>query len=200
MCARVRIFVKPFYITPQYSIMNTLPLERLVYNQFQEISPSLRAFSMALTQSEADANDLYQDTVFKVISNAEKFRQGTNFKAWAVTIMRNLFINNYRKKMRRNTLLDQTPNTYFLDSNQVNAPNEGESDASYQELLRMVAKLPDDLRIPFWMAYQGYKYEEISRKLGSPLGTIKSRIFFARRKLQAMYAEANDTEPGKVNR
>ena len=170
-----------------------LPLESLVYNQFQEISPSLRAFSMALTQSEADANDLYQDTVFKVISNAEKFRQGTNFKAWAVTIMRNLFINNYRKKMRRNTLLDQTPNNYFIDSNQVNAPNEGESDATYQELLRMVAELPDDLRIPFWMAYQGYKYEEISRKLGSPLGTIKSRIFFARRRLQAMYASANRT-------
>ena len=102
--------------------------------------------------------------------------------------------------MRRNTLLDQTPNNYFLDSNQVNAPHEGESDATYQELLRMVAELPDDLRIPFWMAYQGYKYEEISQKLGSPLGTIKSRIFFARRKLQAMYATANQTELGKANR
>ena len=168
-----------------------LPLERLVYNQFQEISPSLRAFSMALTQSEADANDLYQDTVYKVISNAEKFRQGTNFKAWAVTIMRNLFINNYRKKMRRNTLLDKTPNNYFIDSGQVNNPNAGETGASYKELLTMVNKLPDDLRIPFWMAYQGYKYEEISQKLGSPLGTIKSRIFFARRKLQALYAAAN---------
>lgn len=63
----------------------------------------------------------------------------------------------------------------------------------------MVAELPDDLRIPFWMAYQGYKYEEISQKLGSPLGTIKSRIFFARRKLQAMYADANQTELGKAN-
>ena len=166
-------------------------LQANVFSQFQDISPSLRAFSMALTQSEADANDLYQDTVYKVISNAEKFRQGTNFKAWAVTIMRNLFINNYRKKMRRNTLLDQTPNNYFIDSGQVNNPNAGETGASYKELLTMVNKLPDDLRIPFWMAYQGYKYEEISQKLGSPLGTIKSRIFFARRKLQALYAAAN---------
>ena len=166
-------------------------LQANVYGQFEEISPSLRAFSLALTQSEADANDLYQDTCYKVISNAEKFRQGTNFKAWAVTIMRNLFINNYRKKMRRNTLLDQTPNNYFIDSGQVNNPNAGESGASYKELLSMVNKLPDDLRIPFWMAYQGYKYEEISRRLGSPLGTIKSRIFFARRRLQAMYAEAS---------
>jgi len=166
-------------------------LQANVFSQFQDISPSLRAFSLALTQSEADANDLYQDTVYKVISNAEKFRQGTNFKAWAVTIMRNLFINNYRKKMRRNTLLDQTPNNYFIDSGQVNNPNAGETDATYKELLSMVNKLPDDLRIPFWMAYQGYKYEEISQKLGSPLGTIKSRIFFARRRLQALYKDAN---------
>ena len=168
-----------------------LALQANVYSQFEEISPSLRAFSLALTQSEADANDLYQDTVYKVISNAEKFRQGTNFKAWAVTIMRNLFINNYRKKMRRNTLLDQTPNNYFIDSGQVNNPNQGETGATYKELLSYVNRLPDDLRIPFWMAYQGYKYEEISRKLGSPLGTIKSRIFFARRKLQAMFKEAS---------
>lgn len=161
-----------------------------VFGQFNEISSSLKAFSFALTQSEADANDLYQDTCFKVISNAEKFKQGTNFKAWAVTIMRNLFINNYRKKMRRNTLLDQTSNSYFIDSSQVDNPNAGESDASYQELLTMVGLLPDDLRIPFWMAYQGYKYDEIAEKLETPLGTIKSRIFFARRKLQEMYTKS----------
>lgn len=190
-------FVKEIYKNPKTTIMNA-SLQSTVFSQFEEISPSLRAFSLALTQSEADANDLYQDTVYKVISNAEKFRQGTNFKAWAVTIMRNLFINNYRKKMRRNTLLDQTPNNYFIDSNQINNPNEGETDATYQELLKMVGQLPDDLRIPFWMAYQGYKYEEISQKLGSPLGTIKSRIFFARRKLQSLYASANARAGGEM--
>ena len=102
--------------------------------------------------------------MFKVISNAE-LRQGTNFKAWAVTIMRNLFINNYRKKMRRNTLLShETPNNYFLDSNQVNAPHEGESDATYQDL-RMVAETPRRPADPVLEAYQGVRRDQPEARL-----------------------------------
>ena len=144
-----------------------------IQNQIQEqldaISGSLRAFSLKLTGNASDAEDLYQDTALRIITNADKYRQGTNFKAWAVTIMRNIFINNYRKKVRRNMIIDQTPNNYYLNSGDKTVINEGEANVAFDELLSMV------------------KYEEIADELESPLGTIKSRIFFARKKLQKMY-------------
>lgn len=166
-------------------------MENNINQQLQKISPSLRAFSLKLTGSESDANDLYQDTAFRIISNADKFQPDTNFKAWAVTIMRNIFINNYRKKVRRGTILDQTPNNYYLNSGGPGIENDGEMNMAYKELLRMVSVLPEDFKRPFWMAYKGYKYDEIAEKLDAPLGTIKSRIFFARKKLQKMYEEAS---------
>ena len=162
-----------------------------IYDQLNEIKSSLRAFSMKLTGNDVDANDLYQDTAYRIMSNADKFRPDTNFKAWAVTIMRNIFINNYRKKVRRGTILDETPNNYYINSGARTIQNEGESNASYKELLKMVAKLPEEFKRPFWMAYKGYKYDEIAEELDAPLGTIKSRIFFARRKLRDMYERAN---------
>lgn len=161
-----------------------------IYQQLEDVSNSLRAFSLKLTGNETDANDLYQDTAFRIISNAEKFQQNTNFKAWAVTIMRNIFINNYRKKVRRGTILDQTPNNYYINSGSQSIENDGETRMAYKELLRMVSALPEDFKKPFWMAYKGYKYDEIAEELDAPLGTIKSRIFFARRKLQKMYESA----------
>lgn len=161
-----------------------------IHNQLDQVSPSLRAFSLKLTGNETDAYDLYQDTALRIISNADKYQQGTNFKAWAVTIMRNIFINNYRKKVRRGTILDQTPNNYYLNSGGQAIENDGETRMAYKELLRMVSALPEDFKRPFWMAYKGYKYDEIAEELDAPLGTIKSRIFFARRKLQKMYEDA----------
>jgi RNA polymerase sigma-70 factor (ECF subfamily) len=157
--------------------------------QLDKISGSLRAFSLKLTGNAVDAEDLYQDTAVRIITNAEKYKPGTNFKAWAVTIMRNIFINNYRKKMRRNMIIDQTPNNYYLNSGNETVVNDGESQVAYGELIELVDRLPDDFKTPFIMAYKGYKYEEIAEELGSPLGTIKSRIFFARKKLQKMYRD-----------
>ena len=162
-----------------------------IYEMIESVSSSLRAFAMKLTGSEQDANDLYQDTSLRIISNAEKFRPGTNFKAWAVTIMRNIFINNYRKKMRRGVILDQTPNNYYINSGDRTIVNDGEGNTAYKELLKMVSDLPEEFKRPFWMAYKGYKYDEIAQELNAPLGTIKSRIFFARRKLKKAYELAN---------
>lgn len=165
-------------------------IQNQIQDQLDGISNSLKAFSMKLTGNSDDAEDLYQDTALRIITNADKYRQGTNFKAWAVTIMRNIFINNYRKKVRRNLIIDQTPNNYYINSGERPIANDGETLVAYKELVEMVDRLPDDFKIPFMMAYQGYKYDEIAEELGSPLGTIKSRIFFARRKLQKMYADA----------
>ena len=162
-----------------------------IHDKITKINSSLRAFAMSLTGNKTDADDLYQDTTLRIMSNADKFREGTNFKAWAVTIMRNIFINNYRKRVRRGVLLDQTPNNYYINSGDVGIENDGPTNTGYQELLEMVESLPEDFKRPFWMAYRGYKYDEIAAQLNAPLGTIKSRIFFARRKLQKMYEQAH---------
>ncbi|HMQ48643.1 MAG TPA: RNA polymerase sigma factor [Saprospiraceae bacterium] len=157
-----------------------------IQEQLDKISSSLKAFSLKLTGNMIDAEDLYQDTALRIITNADKYNEGTNFKAWAVTIMRNIFINNYRKKVRRNLIIDQTPNNYYINSGDRAIDNEGETDVTFKELMEMVDTLPDDFRVPFLMAYEGFKYDEIADELGSPLGTIKSRIFFARKKLQKL--------------
>lgn len=162
-------------------------IQNQIQDQLDRISNSLRAFSLKLTGNNVDAEDLYQDTALRIITNADKYNPGTNFKAWAVTIMRNIFINNYRKKVRRNMIIDQTPNNYYLNSGDRMVSNEGEMNVAFGELLKLVNALPEDFRKPFMMAYHGYKYDEIADELGSPLGTIKSRIFFARKKLQKMY-------------
>ena len=162
-----------------------------ILDQLENINNTLRAFSLKLTGDDNDAEDLYQDTAFKIITNADKFRQDTNFKAWAITIMRNIFINNYRKKVRRNTIIDQTPNNFYLNSGTKVVTNDGESNIAMKELTGMVDKLPESFRTPFMMAYHGYKYDEIAEELEAPLGTVKSRIFFARKKLQQMYLTAN---------
>jgi RNA polymerase sigma-70 factor (ECF subfamily) len=160
-----------------------------VSDQLDRISNSLRAFSLKLTGNNSDAEDLYQDTAVRIITNADKYNPGTNFKAWAVTIMRNIFINNYRKKVRRNMIIDQTPNNYYLNSGDRMVDNDGETNVTFNELMALVNTLPEDFKVPFMMAYEGFKYEEIAEELGSPLGTIKSRIFFARKKLQKLYED-----------
>lgn len=160
-----------------------------IQEQLEHISNSLRAFSLKLTGNNDDAEDLFQDTALRIITNADKYNPGTNFKAWAVTIMRNIFINNYRKKVRRSLIIDQTPNNYYLNSGSEETGNEGEASVTFNELMTLVDALPEDFRRPFMMAYEGYKYDEIAEELDSPLGTIKSRIFFARKKLQKMYED-----------
>lgn len=162
-------------------------IQKQIVEQLESVSHSLRAFSLRLTGNNDDAEDLYQDTAVRIINNADKYNPGTNFKAWAVTIMRNIFINNYRKKVRRNMIIDQTPNNYYLNSGDNTVNNEGEGNLAFNELMVMVNSLDEDFRRPFMMAYEGYKYDEIADKLSAPLGTIKSRIFFARKKLQRMY-------------
>ncbi|MEM6320400.1 MAG: RNA polymerase sigma factor [Bacteroidota bacterium] len=147
----------------------------------------LRAFSLNLTQDPQDAQDLYQETLIRICKNADKYEPNTNFKAWSSTIMKNVFINDYRKKSRRKLILDHSVSHYVLNQNRRNDCNEGEQNVHYKELLKLVNQVPNEFRIPFWMAYQGYRYEEIAEYLGVPLGTIKSRIYFAKRKIRRLY-------------
>ena len=154
------------------------------YTRFDQMASLLHSFAYTLTKNVEDAKDLYQETAFRAMTNREKFRPGTNFKAWLFTIMKNIFINNYRKKTKANTIMDSTDNMYYINSGSTSMSNGAESSIMMQELTKMIAGLDDSIKIPFLMHYQGYKYQEIADHLDLPLGTVKSRIFFARKELK----------------
>lgn len=156
------------------------------HNNLNILTDSLNAFAYSLTKNNEDARDLFQETAFRAIHNKEKFRPETNFKAWTFTIMKNIFINNYRKKVKSNTILDHTENTYFLDSGSEKVTNDGSRNMLMKELNKMIDSLDETIRIPFIMHHEGYKYNEIAEQFDLPLGTVKSRIFFARRALKDM--------------
>ena len=155
---------------------------------FDQQSQLLHSFAYNLTKNSEDAKDLYQETAFRAITNRDKFRPGTNLKAWLFTIMKNIFINNYRKKVKANTIIDSTDNQYYLNSGSHSIENAADSNMLIKELTEMIEELEDSTRVPFLMHYQGFKYQEIADRLGLPLGTVKSRIFFARKDLKSQIA------------
>lgn len=144
----------------------------------------LRPFAINLTKDKEDANDLCQETLYKALANQEKYSTGTNIKAWLFTIMRNIFINNYRRKAKQKTIFDSTPNDYFINLKQSVISNSAESDIRVKEMNRAIAELPEIFKTPFLLYFDGYKYNEIAEVLSEPLGTIKSRIHFARKLLK----------------
>jgi len=155
------------------------------YGKIDHITGPLNSFAYNLTKSTDDAQDLFQETAFRALTNKEKFRPGTNFKAWMFTIMKNIFINNYRKKVKANTIIDSTDNHFYINSGKNVIFNKAESNMLMQELETMIENLDESIRTPFMMHYKGFKYQEIADELELPLGTVKSRIFFARKALKA---------------
>ncbi len=143
----------------------------------------LKAFAMKLTRNPAAAEDLTQDTMLKAFVNAEKFQTGTNIKAWLYTIMRNIFINNYRRAMKSGIFNDPTDDQYFINSSSLTHRNDGESNLVMKEIEVAMKGLNEKLRVPFMMSYRGYKYDEIAKELQIPLGTVKVRIHNARKVL-----------------
>jgi RNA polymerase sigma factor (sigma-70 family) len=148
------------------------------------LKEKLQYFAYSLTSNQEDANDLIQDTLLKAISNKDKFDPATNMKAWVYTIMKNTFINKYRKDTKVNMVMDNTRDLYYLNTSsiaeEVVAPD---SEYTHGELEKVVSELQDDHRIPFQMHFEGYKYKEIAETLNLSIGTVKSRIFFGRKKL-----------------
>ena len=160
--------------------MGTLDFNRLVVT----LSKNLKPYAINLTKDNDDAKDLIQETVYRALMNKEKYAEGTNLKAWLFTIMRNIFINSYRRKAKQNIIADSTDNLFYLNSGKQTVINGSEGSFVMQNAFTAIEKLSDDYKVPFMMHYEGYKYQEIANDLQLPLGTVKSRIFFARKELK----------------
>ena len=160
--------------------MSTVEFNDLLLGNASFLNP----FAVNLTRDKESAKDLVQETMYKAIANREKYISGTNIKAWLYTIMRNIFINDYRKKARQNIVFDGSPNDFLLDFNQSTISNLAESQLRVKELQAAVYRLPSIFKEPFLLYFEGYRYHEIAAILQEPLGTIKSRIHFARKLLK----------------
>ncbi len=144
----------------------------------------LKPFAINLTRDHEAANDLFQETLYKALANQEKYNTGTNIRAWLFTIMRNIFINNYRRKVKQKTIFDHSPNEYLVNQQQVAVGNAAEGTIRLKEIQKAIQQLPAIFKTPFLLYFDGYKYNEIADMLKEPLGTIKSRIHFARKLLK----------------
>jgi RNA polymerase sigma-70 factor (ECF subfamily) len=160
--------------------MSAIEFNQMLINNTAYLKP----FAVTLTKDNETAKDLLQETMLRALANREKYNTGTNIKAWLYTIMRNIFINDYRRKAKQNTIHDNSINEFLLNSNQLSIANAAESNLKVKEIQQAVYLLPDIFRSPFMLYFDGYKYNEIAMLLKEPLGTIKSRIHFARKLLK----------------
>jgi RNA polymerase sigma factor (sigma-70 family) len=149
-----------------------------------KLSSSLKPFALKLTRDMDDANDLLQDTMVKAFTNKDKFTEGTNLKAWLYTIMKNTFITNYQRMVRRGTFVDTTDNLHYINSGDILVENGAYGDFTMDDIHAAIEKLEDVYKTPFMMHYKGFKYHEIADKLSIPIGTVKNRIHIARKLLK----------------
>jgi RNA polymerase sigma factor (sigma-70 family) len=174
-------------ITKTLNKMSTLEFN----NHILTHKRGLEYFAYSLTSDREDAKDLMQDTFMKAIAYKDKFREATNLKAWLYTIMKNTFINNYRRQVKSRTIIDQSEDLYYL--NNAKDQNDRNPSAIYnaKEIHKEVNALQDEYKVPFSMHTEGFKYKEIADHLDLPIGTVKSRIFLARQKLMDTLSDYN---------
>ncbi len=150
-----------------------------------QIQNELYRYALKLTCSRDEADDLVQDTTLKALDNEEKYTSGTNFKGWLYTIMYNLFINNYRKVLREQSYVDQTEHLHLLSAAKTLESNNTENAYDLKEIRRIINSLSQEYKAAFALHVSGFKYREIAERLDMPIGTVKSRIYFTRQKLQS---------------
>ena len=160
------------------------------------------AVALRLTRNTADAQDLAQNTVVKALRFHDKFKEGTYIKAWLLTILRNTFINEYRRKARRPTFVELS-GTEAAEGGSPDPEVRFEPDLddtrSLMELLddevkAAVESLPHDFRMAVVMAdLEDRSYKEIAEAMDCPLGTVMSRLYRGRKLLrQRLYDYARD--------
>jgi RNA polymerase sigma-70 factor (ECF subfamily) len=160
--------------------MSTAEFNQLLLNN----AGSLRPFAVSLTHDQEVAKDLFQETIYRALANKDKYNTGTNVKAWMFTIMRNIFINDYRRRAMQRIIFDDTVNDSLLNSANAVVNNRAEGSLHLKEIDHAIYCLPQIFKIPFLLYFEGYRYHEIAYSLNEPLGTIKSRIHFARKLLK----------------
>ena len=160
-------------------------MENLILNsEICKHQSCLETFAMKFTADIEDANDLVQDTLIKAIRYHAQYQDGTNLRAWLYTIMRNTFINDYRQRQRRRGLMDVTDDITSDKLVKSASNNLGENVFLMEDINKALKNLQPEYSTPFLKYFEGYKYHEIAEELQIPIGTVKTRIHFARQILK----------------
>ncbi len=165
--------------------------------EIKKIESVMNGFAMKLTRNKENAKDLIQETLMRSFASRDRFKEGTNFKAWITTIMYNSYINHYRRAKTKNAVIKPIEDLSYLPGN-TSKEMSGEKIILLKELKGMVNNLSDTYKIPFEMFTEGYHYNEIAEKMQLPMGTVKSRIFYARKKLSDMVSSRYDVSSLRV--
>lgn len=160
--------------------------EKSFESKLIDLQDNMMSFALTLTTNREQAKDLMQESTLRALDNKEKYYENVNFKGWVFTIMHNIFVNNYRKMVRSQTMVDTTDNLYHLNLPQNSGFDSPEGAYTVAEIKKVLNNFSNDYKIPFEMHVKGFKYEEIAQELNLPIGTVKSRIFFARKRLQEL--------------
>jgi RNA polymerase sigma-70 factor (ECF subfamily) len=152
-------------------------------SQLLNLEHSLLKFAYRLNLKQADAKDLVQETYLRVLMNREKYIDNQKFKSWTLTIMKNTFVDNYRRSLHKNTYSDQTEESFFINQAESACSDNPDSAYSALEINQNIEQLKEKLRVPFKMYISGYKYNEIAKELNLKIGTVKNRIFLSRKQL-----------------
>jgi RNA polymerase sigma-70 factor, ECF subfamily len=144
----------------------------------------LKSFAYRFSKDEMFCEDLVQETVLKALENTERFQEGTNMKGWLFTIMRNIFINQYRKKKRFFEVENEIEEVHSLCKDGLSVDNLSDNNFLSEYLDKLIGSMSEDIKQPFDMHFKGFKYQEIAEEMSLPIGTVKSRIFHARKKMQ----------------
>ena len=153
------------------------------YSQLLDLEQSLMNYAYRLKLGNDDARDLVQETYLKALLNRDKFVDNGYLKAWTITIMRNTFINNYRHNVLHNTHCDRTEESFYINQTKCSGSDNPDSIYSVTEITKNIEQLKDKFRVPFKMYVAGYRYREIANTINLNIGTVKSRIFLARKVL-----------------
>lgn len=156
-----------------------------------KVESLLFGFAIKLTRNRENAKDLMQETLMRCFDKRDRFKMGTNFKSWITTVMYNSHINHYRKKKTRMKVIKPIGDFNYMIENKSTRGN-ALSIIMMKELKKIVESLSDTYKVPFKLHMEGFQYDEISKKMDLPIGTIKSRIFYARKKLQAAVSKRYD--------
>jgi len=151
---------------------------------------NLHSFALSFTRNNEDAKDLTQETMLKAITYRSYYAPKTNFKAWVFTIMRNIFINQYRRKVKSGTIFDHSKELYLLNGTG-DSSNQPINYLLEKEVTKQINSLGEEYKEPFELHFKGFKYKEIANQLDIPIGTVKSRIFIARKKLMDLLPDYN---------
>jgi len=148
-------------------------------SELGKLRNGLKFFAMSFTKNKEDADDLVQDTLLKAVRYADKFKEGTNLQGWLYMILKNTFINDYRRKFRHTNYLEEST-ALAADYQSNSSVNLGYNKCISEDINKALKMLPYECSYPFIRYFEGYKYHEIAKELNIPIGTVKTRIHTAR--------------------